>query len=156
MASGGCQSPDDSRINSRIAESQNRNQGTDVPRSPELQHVRAVARCPGESFAADHADDILHDFAARLWFLDLEVIRMKIRVRPDSVTCLRSLSVPLSSDAVALNHELLVGDAVILPEQLTQTQFVCIAGSLESTAACDSPEPLIDSFNNENAVSQSR
>ena len=84
----------------------------------------------------------MHDLAAAHWsgFLFAHMVRMKISPFPYTVALLGSVRVPDAGRLHCANHQLLIGDALITPEQLPQCQLWPVAPTDDSG---DSPEPFV-------------
>lgn len=84
----------------------------------------------------------MHDLAAAHWsgFLFGHMVRMKVSPFPYTVTLLCAMRVPDAGRLHRTNHQLLVGDALIRPEQLPQCQLLPVAPTDDSG---DSPEPFV-------------
>jgi hypothetical protein len=72
----------------------------------------------------------------------VEMCRMEVNERPDSVRSFRAMTVPGTGDPGTLNHQLLIREPLITPEQLPECQGFPFT-TLKIADAGDSPEPFV-------------
>jgi hypothetical protein len=82
------------------------------------------------------------------------MFRMKIKERPDTICLLCPVAVPQSCDSGAFDHQRLIRNSLIDPDQLSEGEFKSVCGAV-SDDADDSPEPFVRIGDGEPTVSKS-